>query len=80
MFTYLFGGAIAGSTSEYLQYILPGVLVMSVLLTTVYSGVAISTDMARGVSDRFRTMPIWGPSPLVGALVGDSPAISWREP
>jgi ABC-type multidrug transport system permease subunit len=39
MFTYLFGGAIAGSTGEYLHYILPGILVMSVLFTTVYSGV-----------------------------------------
>ena len=38
MFTYLFGGAIAGSTGEYLDYILPGILVMSVLFTTVYSG------------------------------------------
>ncbi|MDQ3612614.1 MAG: ABC transporter permease, partial [Actinomycetota bacterium] len=34
MFTYLFGGAIAGSTGEYLDYILPGILVMSVLFTT----------------------------------------------
>jgi len=39
MFTYMFGGAIAGSTGEYLQFILPGILVMSVLFTTVYSGV-----------------------------------------
>jgi daunorubicin/doxorubicin transport system permease protein len=39
MFTYMFGGAIAGSTDEYLQFILPGILVMSVLFTTVYSGV-----------------------------------------
>ena len=36
MFTYLFGGAIAGSTGDYLDYILPGILVMSVLFTTVY--------------------------------------------
>ena len=39
MFTYLFGGAISGSTAAYLDYILPGILVMSVLFTTVYSGV-----------------------------------------
>ena len=47
MFTYLFGGAIAGSTGEYLDYILPGILVMSVLFTTVYSGVALNTDLTR---------------------------------
>jgi ABC-2 type transport system permease protein len=72
MFTYLFGGAVAGSTRAYLQYILPGILVMSVLFTTVYSGVALNTDLTRGVVDRFRSLPIWRPAPLVGALLGDS--------
>ena len=72
MFTYLFGGAVAGSTSEYLDYILPGILVMSVLFTTVYSGVALNTDLTKGVVDRFRSLPIWRPAPLVGSLLGDS--------
>jgi len=72
MFTYIFGGAIAGSTAEYLDYILPGILVMSVLFTTVYSGVALNTDLTKGVVDRFRSMPIWRPAPLVGSMLGDS--------
>ena len=72
MFTYLFGGAISGSTAEYLEYILPGILVMSVLFTTVYSGVALNTDLTKGVVDRFRSLPIWRPAPLVGALLGDT--------
>ena len=72
MFTYLFGGAIAGSTSAYLDYTLPGLLVMSVLFTTVYSGVALNTDLTKGVVDRFRSLPIWRPAPLLGALLGDS--------
>jgi ABC-2 type transport system permease protein len=72
MFTYLFGGAIAGSTGEYLDYILPGILVMSVLFTTVYSGVALNTDLTKGVVDRFRSLPIWRSAPLVGSLLGDS--------
>jgi ABC-2 type transport system permease protein len=59
MFTYLFGGAVAGSTAEYLDYILPGLLVMSVVFTTVYSGVGLNTDLTRGVVDRFRSLPIW---------------------
>ena len=45
MFTYLFGGALSGSTGEYLQFILPGILAQSVLFTCVYSGVALNTDM-----------------------------------
>ncbi|HEX2411750.1 MAG TPA: ABC transporter permease [Solirubrobacteraceae bacterium] len=72
MFTYLFGGAIAGSTGEYLDYILPGILVMSVVFTTVYSGVALNTDLTKGVVDRFRSLPMWRPAPLVGSLLGDS--------
>jgi ABC-2 type transport system permease protein len=72
MFTYLFGGAISGSTGEYRDYILPGILVMSVLFTTVYSGISINTDLTKGVVHRFRSLPIWRPAPLVGALLGDT--------
>ncbi len=72
MFTYLFGGAVAGSTQEYLQFLLPGVLVQSVLFTSVYSGVSLNTDVTKGVVDRFRSLPLWRPAPLVGAVVGDS--------
>jgi ABC-2 type transport system permease protein len=71
MFTYLFGGAVAGSTGEYLQYLLPGILVQTILFTTVYAGVTINTDMTKGVIDRFRSMPVWRPAPLAGALLGD---------
>ena len=53
-------------------FILPGTLVMSVLFTTVYSGIALNTDLTKGVVDRFRSLPIWKPSPLVGSLLGDS--------
>jgi daunorubicin/doxorubicin transport system permease protein len=45
---------------------------MSVSFTTVYSGVALNTDLTKGVVDRFRSLPIWRPAPLVGALLGDS--------
>jgi ABC-2 type transport system permease protein len=72
MFTYLFGGSVAGSTREYLQYLLPGILVMSVLFTTVYAGVALNTDLTKGVVDRFRSLPIWRAAPLVGSLLGDA--------
>ncbi len=72
MFTYLFGGALAGSPTEYLQFLLPGILVQTVLFTTVYSGVTLNTDLTKGVVDRFRSLPVWRPAPLVGALLGDS--------
>ncbi|WP_375295907.1 ABC transporter permease [Saccharothrix sp.] len=71
MFTYLFGGALAGSPGEYLQYLLPGITVTSVVMITMYTGVAVNTDIGKGVFDRFRTLPIWRPAPMVGYILGD---------
>ena len=72
MFTYLFGGALAGSTGRYLQTLLPGTLVLAVVMVSLYTGVTLNTDLSTGVFDRFRSMPIWRPAPIVGALIGDS--------
>jgi ABC-2 type transport system permease protein len=71
MFTYLFGGALAGSSHRYLQFILPGSLVMAVLLVTMYAGTGLAADRARGISDRFRSLPVWRLAPVTGALLGD---------
>ncbi|GAA3214943.1 ABC transporter permease [Actinocorallia longicatena] len=71
MFTYLFGGAIAGSTAAYLEFLLPGILVTSVVMITMYTGVEVNKDIERGVFDRFRTLPIWRPAALVGCLLAD---------
>jgi daunorubicin/doxorubicin transport system permease protein len=72
LFTYLFGGALAGSTSNYLQSLLPGTLVMTALLVTVYAGVGLNTDKSRGVIDRFRSMPLWTPAHITGALLTEA--------
>jgi ABC-2 type transport system permease protein len=71
MFTYLFGGALAGSTHRYLQFILPGTLVMAVLLVSMYAGIGLSTDRSMGILERFRSLPIWRLAPVTGALLGD---------
>lgn len=72
MFTYLFGGALAGSTGEYLQFLLPGILVQTVVFITIYTGFTLNGDISKGVFDRFRSLPIWRPAVLVGALLGDA--------
>ncbi|GIH61462.1 ABC transporter permease [Microbispora siamensis] len=72
MFTYLFGGALAGSPTEYLQFLLPGIMVTSVVMITMYTGVEVNKDIEKGVFDRFRTLPIWRPSTMVGYLLGDA--------
>jgi ABC-2 type transport system permease protein len=72
LFTYLFGGALAGSPREYLQVLLPGILVMTVTMITMYTGMALNTDIGKGIFDRFRSLPIWRPAVLVGMLLADT--------
>jgi len=71
LFTYVFGGAIAGGTHSYLQYSLPGLLVMTVVFATLGTGLMLNQDIAGGVFDRFRTLPIARSAPLGGAVLGD---------
>ena len=71
MFTFLFGGALAGSPREYVQYLLPGIVVQAIVFITVYTGVGLNTDIQKGLFDRFRSLPIWQPAPIAGALLGD---------
>ena len=71
MFTYLFGGALAGSTSAYLQEVLPGILVLTVSMITMYTGLTLNRDIQKGVHDRFRSLPVWRPATLVGPLLAD---------
>lgn len=71
MFTYLFGGALAGSTKAYLQFFIPGILVQTLTFNAVYAGININNDVSKGIFDRFRSMPIWLPAPLTGIFIGD---------
>lgn len=71
LFTYVFGGSIAGGTHQYLQYSLPGIMVLSVVFATLGTGMMLSQDVATGVFDRFRALPITRWAPLAGAILGD---------
>lgn len=71
LFTYVFGGAVSGNVDAYLQYELPGILVLSVIFSTLGTGMALSQDIATGVFDRFRSLPISRTAPLAGAVFGD---------
>lgn len=72
IFTWLFGGALFGSTDAYLAFLLPGIIVQTVVFSSVYTGYTLNVDLSRGIYDRFRSMPIWKPAPIVGALLGDT--------
>lgn len=72
LFTYVFGGAIAGgSQQEYLQFLLPGILAQTVAMGGIAIGVNLNTDITKGVFDRFRSLPIARSAPLVGAVLAD---------
>jgi ABC-2 type transport system permease protein len=71
LFTYIFGGALSGSPREYIQFLLPGILVQTLVFLTVYTGVGLNTDIQKGLYDRFRSFPMWQPAPIMGALAGD---------
>jgi ABC transporter DrrB family efflux protein len=71
MFTYLFGGALAGSTGEYLQFLLPGIFVQTMSFATASTSVGLAEDMSRGLIDRFRSLPIARSAVLVGRTTAD---------
>ena len=66
LFTFVFGGAIAGYRQAYLQFMLPGMLVMNMLFVTLYVGQGLNTDITKGVFDRLRSLPIARWAPLAG--------------
>jgi len=72
MFTYIFGGAISGNVHNYLPVIIPGILVQTVITTSVVTGVQLREDMDKGVFDRFKSLPIARIAPLAGALLADT--------
>jgi oleandomycin transport system permease protein len=73
LFVYLFGGAVAGSTQAYLQYLFPGILVLTTVLTgQVATGLSIVQDMKKGVFDRFRSMPVPRAALLLGSVLADA--------
>src|ERR687895_1443153 len=67
LFVYVFGGAIAGSSREYLQFALPGILVQSIAFTPFTTALGLNMDFQRGLIDRFRSLPI-ARSAVIGGL------------
>nr|MDT0665916.1 ABC transporter permease [Micromonospora sp. DSM 115978] len=71
LFVYLFGGANAGDWREYRQFVIPGIMVQTVLSGTMWTGIGLNTDIQSGIFDRFRSLPIARSAPLLGAVLGD---------
>jgi oleandomycin transport system permease protein len=71
IFVFIFGGAVAGNTADYLPFVLPGIIVQTIMFTSLTIGVNLNTDIQKGVFDRFRSLPISRSAPLLGAVSGD---------
>jgi oleandomycin transport system permease protein len=71
LFVYVFGGAISGDPSTYLQFALPGVLVQTVVFASAGTGTGLADDLSTGIFDRFRSLPISRAAPLLGAIAAD---------
>jgi ABC-2 type transport system permease protein/oleandomycin transport system permease protein len=73
LFTYAFGGAVhIPGTTHYIDYLLPGILVLAIGFGASQTGVAIAEDLATGMIDRFRSLPIASASVLTGRVAADA--------
>jgi ABC-2 type transport system permease protein len=68
VFVIVFGGAIDRDGS-YINYVVPGTLILCAGFGSAVTAVSVAKDMKAGIIDRFRTMPIFGASVLVGHVV-----------
>jgi ABC-2 type transport system permease protein len=72
MFGYLFGGAIAvPGGGSYREFLLPGMFAMSMMFGVEATTIAVTTDTARGVTDRFRSMPMARSAVVAGRGAAD---------
>lgn len=71
MFTFIFGGAIAGDVQNYLPTIITGIMVQTALTACMATGTQMREDMDKGVFDRFRSLPMARLAPLLGPMTAD---------
>lgn len=71
LFAFVFGGQMAGSPKEYLQYALAGIIVQNTLFMSMYTALSLNTDLTKGVFDRLRSLPIARSAPLLGRITAD---------
>lgn len=69
MFVYVFGGAIKAGTENYVNYVLPGILLIAIASGTAYTAYRLFMDLKRGIFERFRSMPIHQSATLWGHVL-----------
>ncbi|MEO6084494.1 MAG: ABC transporter permease [Umezawaea sp.] len=69
LFRFMFGGAISVPGMAYIDYLLPGLVVVSIGFNSTTTVVGVASDLTQGLVERFRSMPMVGPAVLVGHVV-----------
>jgi oleandomycin transport system permease protein len=77
LFVYVFGGAIAGSSRAYMQFVLPGLVVQGVAFMSMQTAIGLNADFQRGLIDRFRSLPIMRSAVVAGRILADVVRIAW---
>jgi ABC-2 type transport system permease protein/oleandomycin transport system permease protein len=71
LFVFVFGGAIDTGQYDYVDFVMPGIIVQSVAFGGFVTALGLSEDLKRGLIDRFRSLPMWSPAVLNGRVVAD---------
>lgn len=71
LFAFVFGGAIKTPGINYINYLLPGILVQTVLFGAMMTGIGLADDVSRGMIERFRSLPIARSAVLAGRTISD---------
>jgi ABC-2 type transport system permease protein len=71
MFRYVFGGAIDTAGVSYVNFLFAGILVQTAAFGAGYTAIGVTTDIRRGIMDRFKSLPMTGSAVLVGHTVTD---------
>lgn len=66
LFGLIFGGAMAMGREDYINFIVPSIMLISIIQSTVFTGISISKELKAGIVDRFRSMPIAQSSFMIG--------------
>lgn len=72
LFTYVFGGAIKTNFEDYITFLLPGIIVQTVLFGSMMTGMSLAEDLQRGMMDRFRSLPMAHSAILGGRTITDA--------
>jgi ABC-2 type transport system permease protein len=71
LFVYVFGGAINTGSLDYVDYLMPGIIVQSMVFGGFVTALGLAEDLKKGLIDRFRSLPMWGPAVISGRILAD---------